>query len=293
MSGKKLVLLVYFGIFTIPFLISVIMLINRIVMVRTWEKTTGYVIRNIQSSETYKGYTTDNMGNRKYTESTSWYYYPEINFTTKEGERRKFFGKRGTTDPAFEVEEQVPVYYKPQSPDNARIGKFFYVWGWPIGFGGPVLLLMLIFGSAIIYIGSRGAFDMGSTSPEARERRIARYGFDSVQVETEVNDIIDTFILASEELNYSVARDLMGEEALAGMPEEKFIAYNKNITEAIGTYVSRSKTYSKIGPGENGGVDCSFNYNFTYTNGTLITGFRLKKRGDRLKITGYNLDIKK
>ncbi|MEV4744043.1 DUF3592 domain-containing protein [Streptomyces sp. NPDC049555] len=62
--------------------------------------------------------------------------YPVIEFTSKDGVRRKFRDSTGTNPPSYEVGERVEVLYRADSPEDARIKGFASLWLPPLIVGG-------------------------------------------------------------------------------------------------------------------------------------------------------------
>ncbi len=55
-------------------------------------------------------------------------YYPVTSFTTKSGQTITITSTLGTSPPAYEVGEQVAVYYLPENPSQAEVKGFFSQW---------------------------------------------------------------------------------------------------------------------------------------------------------------------
>ncbi len=68
-------------------------------------------------------------GLERRSDSDGTTYYPEVRFTTDEGDVIEFVGNTGASPPAFDVDEAVEILYLPENPYDARIDAFFSMWG--------------------------------------------------------------------------------------------------------------------------------------------------------------------
>src|SRR5437868_8574824 len=66
--------------------------------------------------------------------------HPRIRFRTDNGQEVVFRSSMGTSPPAYEVGEHVPVLYDPVKPANAFINSFVGLWLVPVIFGGIGLI---------------------------------------------------------------------------------------------------------------------------------------------------------
>ncbi|TXS96022.1 DUF3592 domain-containing protein [Parahaliea maris] len=71
-------------------------------------------------------------------------YRPVVVFTTAAGRSVEFTSSSGSNPPSFHRGETVTVLYQPDTPEQARIGSFFSLWGLPMIVGGMGLVFSLV-----------------------------------------------------------------------------------------------------------------------------------------------------
>lgn len=78
-------------------------------------------------------------------------YSPVYTFRTQTGQEQKVYARTSSYPPAFQVGDKVTVLYRPSSPRDAQLQRFFDMWGWKVlcggigvfyGILGPILLVV-------------------------------------------------------------------------------------------------------------------------------------------------------
>jgi hypothetical protein len=71
-------------------------------------------------------------------------YYPVVEFDTPAGRRVTFTAPSGRNSRIYELEEQVTVYFDPDTPETARLGSFWGLWGGTAVFAGLGAVFLLV-----------------------------------------------------------------------------------------------------------------------------------------------------
>ena len=79
----------------------------------------------------------------------SVYYYPRVEFQTRNNERIEFVSSSGTNPPSHRKGEKVEVLYLPNEPQNAFIKRFFPLWGAALIIGSVGGIFLLIGGTLL------------------------------------------------------------------------------------------------------------------------------------------------
>ncbi|WP_455753857.1 DUF3592 domain-containing protein [Streptomyces griseorubiginosus] len=66
--------------------------------------------------------------------------HPVVEFTSADGTARTFRSSTGSNPPSYDKGDRVEVLYRADSPDDARINGFAYLWLLPLILGGIGLL---------------------------------------------------------------------------------------------------------------------------------------------------------
>ncbi|MCU0355878.1 MAG: DUF3592 domain-containing protein [Cytophagales bacterium] len=77
-------------------------------------------------------------------------YYPTVQFTANDGKTYTAYSNSGSNPSAYEVGENVEIYYNPDNPMDILLPDFFSLWGVPLILGGIGLVFTLI-GGAIVF----------------------------------------------------------------------------------------------------------------------------------------------
>jgi hypothetical protein len=84
------------------------------------------------------------------------YFYPVIEFVTRDGESVRFQDSTGSNPPEYREGERVQVLYDPLTPESARIESFAGLWLMPtvlLGFGAVFVLFgVLGFFNSLLWI---------------------------------------------------------------------------------------------------------------------------------------------
>ncbi|GAB4239631.1 MAG: hypothetical protein Kow00109_14500 [Acidobacteriota bacterium] len=72
------------------------------------------------------------------------YYHPVITFADADGETHTFVDPSGANPPSYGEGQQVPILYRPDSPEDARVASFWSLWGTAAITGGIGLLFTIV-----------------------------------------------------------------------------------------------------------------------------------------------------
>lgn len=86
--------------------------------------------------------------------STSYLYYPVVEFALADGQQIRFESQVGSSWPRFRVGQAVEVLYDPRNPQKAQINRFWELWLFPVVFGGLGAVFFLI-GAGSLLMGVR------------------------------------------------------------------------------------------------------------------------------------------
>lgn len=139
---EKIILSIFTGVAVLMLLVAGIASFNNIMKVNREESASGVVVDMTKRLE-YDEEDRDRV--------IGEIYYPVVEFTAKDGKRRRVQLSEGSWPPAYEVGEEVTVLYDPDKPLDARIkstGSSVLMWILPgvtgilgIAFLGAVLVV--------------------------------------------------------------------------------------------------------------------------------------------------------
>lgn len=136
-SSKSLILLGFVAVLGVGLLVGgIFSFVQKQAFLKTAQKTTGLVTDLIQSYTGAPGPASNSNGNYvSASRNKNLVYYPEVSFTTADGQTIKFQSSTGSNPPAYRRGEKVTILYDPRNPYDASIGSFFQLW-----FGTIILL---------------------------------------------------------------------------------------------------------------------------------------------------------
>ncbi len=108
---ENIILSIFTGVAALMLIIAGIASFNNIVKISREESASGRVLEVISRREYV------NEQDRVIEE----YYYPVVEYTSKEGKYHKVQVKEGSSSPEYEVGDEVTVLYNPERPLDARI----------------------------------------------------------------------------------------------------------------------------------------------------------------------------
>lgn len=112
-SIENIILRVFTGIAALLLMIAGISVYTNLQKLAREESAPGFVVEMVERQ--YRDAETDNV---------SIYYYPVVEFKSRDGKRRTIQMSEGSDPPSHEVGDEVTVLYEPDNPSDARIKSF-------------------------------------------------------------------------------------------------------------------------------------------------------------------------
>lgn len=79
-------------------------------------------------------------------------YYPVFRFQDGKGQAHEIDSSSGQYPPAYKVGDTVTVLYQPEQPENAKLDRFFDVWGWAAMLGGFGVLDLVVGSGLLVFV---------------------------------------------------------------------------------------------------------------------------------------------
>jgi hypothetical protein len=133
MDDGQLIQVTFVGTAILLLAIAVFLIIRTRMFLKRAVETTGTVVAYVTSHSSEGGPT----------------YKPVIEFRAN-GRLARFTDTMGSSPPAYDIGEVIPVKYDPQRPNKARPNKPFRLWFAP----GLLILLALVFGGVGYFVGA-------------------------------------------------------------------------------------------------------------------------------------------
>ncbi len=95
---------------------------------------------------------------RTSNQSSGGVYYPQIQFVAQDGKTYTASSNSGSNPAAYDVGEQVKIYYNPNDPTDVLLPDFFSMWG--------VTAILGFIGTIFTLIGAGIAFAKGKTQAQ-------------------------------------------------------------------------------------------------------------------------------